>query len=91
MPKIVKGKDAVAKFLKDREVNHGPLSFTYITPAEAKEKGDTRSLQELVALSRQKARTCCNCDNPVWKYGGGDMCFPCTTGESDASSDYELK
>lgn len=36
------------------------------------------------------AGTCCNCDQDVWRYGDVGMCFTCTTGESDASEDYEL-
>ncbi len=31
------------------------------------------------------------CGRPVWRIVGLGMCFTCTTGESDASDDYELK
>jgi hypothetical protein len=62
----------------------------YITPEQARANGDTRSLGELRALARNKKK-CCNCDEPVWRYGGCGMCFSCTTGESDASGDYELE
>ena len=34
---------------------------------------------------------CMACNNsPVWKLVGTGMCFTCTTGEADASEDYEL-
>ena len=62
----------------------------YITPEQAKASGDTRSLKELRKLARRSVRTCCNCDEEVWRYGGTDMCFSCTTGEADASGDFEL-
>lgn len=28
---------------------------------------------------------------PVWRFGGTDMCFTCVTGEADPSDDYELE
>jgi len=61
----------------------------YLTPEEARQRGDTRSLKELAARSRINTR-CENCENPVWRYGVGDLCFPCCTGETDASEDCEL-
>lgn len=69
----------------------GPLDFgVYITPEQARnEYGDNRTLQELRELAKVNGK-CANCDNPIWRYAGGDMCFPCTTGESDASDDCEL-
>jgi hypothetical protein len=63
----------------------------YITPEEAIKGGDTRTLEELRAAQKiSKKAKCLVCGQPVWRYGVGDMCFPCTTGESDASEDYEL-
>jgi len=62
----------------------------YITPQESKDAGDTRSLQELIALAKRKPRRCFNCDEMQWNYGGCGMCFSCTTGEADASDDLEL-
>jgi hypothetical protein len=35
--------------------------------------------------------TCETCGLPIWRYAGMGMCFPCTTGEADASDDYELE
>jgi hypothetical protein len=62
----------------------------YITPEEAVKLGDTRTLKELKAAQRvSKKAKCIVCNEPVWRYGVGDMCFPCTTGGSDASEDYE--
>jgi hypothetical protein len=60
----------------------------YITPEQAIEKGDERSLGELRAVAKSNRK--CHCGQPVWRYGGCGMCFPCTTGESDPSEDYEL-
>jgi len=60
-----------------------------ITPQEAKTLGDGRSLGELENLAASRAT--CDCGQPVWRYGGVDLCFSCTTGESDASDDYELR
>jgi hypothetical protein len=61
----------------------------FITPEQALEKGDTRSLDELKELAKSSG-TCCNCDEEIWRYAGVGMCFSCTTGESDASDDFEL-
>jgi hypothetical protein len=63
----------------------------YTTPKRAREFGDTRSLKELQALAKRKARRCSNCDELEWKYGGCGMCFSCTTGEADASDDLEIQ
>jgi hypothetical protein len=61
----------------------------YITPEKAKEIGDGRSLEELKRLAKSKGK-CVVCGAPVWKYAGQGLCFTCTTGEADASEDYEL-
>jgi len=65
------------------------LFAAYLTPEQAREKGTMESLKELRKRARIN-RVCENCENPVWRYGGADMCFPCVTGETDASEDYEL-
>jgi hypothetical protein len=62
----------------------------YKTPEQLKAAGDTRTLDELRALARKKARQCQNCDEPEWKYGGCGLCFSCATGEADASDDMEI-
>lgn len=62
----------------------------YLTPEQAREKGSVESLKQLYKRARVN-RKCCNCENPVWRYADLDMCFPCVTGETDASNDYELR
>ena len=69
------------------------FNFTYIKPSDYKaipDNCDTRTLEELKALANAPDEECSNCDNRVWKLGGCGMCFACTTGEKDASEDYEL-
>ncbi len=86
--KIITGKANVAAYLASRG---GPTSFgAYITPEEARDAGDTRSLGELKRLAGLKPATCMNCSNPVWRFAGVGLCFSCTTGEADASKDSEL-
>jgi hypothetical protein len=64
---------------------------SYITPEKAVELGDERSLKELKALAKSHGRCEVCRQEQAWKYVGTEMCFSCTTGESDASEDYELK
>ena len=45
---------------------------------------------ELRARLKRPLRKCLNCQNDEWILGGCDMCFTCTTGEADASDDYEI-
>lgn len=69
------------------------FNFTYITPEKAAELGvineitDVNYYRELA----QKEGACEVCGNPIWKIADTGMCFSCTTGETDASDDYELK
>lgn len=67
----------------------GPTDFTYITPEEYFKLDQDTPLDELKRRAASKA-TCITCDLPAWKLANTGMCFPCTTGESDASNDYEL-
>lgn len=60
----------------------------YITPEQAKAQGDSRSLEALRKMARSNRK--CECGQPAWRYGGAGLCFPCTTGEADASEDCEL-
>jgi hypothetical protein len=62
----------------------------YITPEEAIKAGDTRTLKELQYLAKKKTGKCVVCGDAEWKYAGCNMCFSCTTGESDASDDLEI-
>jgi hypothetical protein len=68
------------------------FDFVYVTPEKAFEKDllKGKSLAHYQALNRNK-QTCCNCENAVWKLVDTQMCFSCTTGETDASDDYELR
>lgn len=63
----------------------------YITPEEAILRGETEPLKELLARVKRGAGTCDVCDEKEWLFGGTGLCFSCTTGESDASDDLELR
>lgn len=68
----------------------------YITPEKAKELND--SIKGGKRRSLKYYRNCAKNDslcevckvNPVWKFADTGMCFACTTGETNASKDYEL-
>jgi hypothetical protein len=62
----------------------------YITPERAIAGGDTRTLEQLQKIAKRRARTCSNCDELEWKFADCGMCFSCTTGEADASDDFEI-
>lgn len=64
---------------------------TFLTPQEAYDKQVQEGvlLEEYEALAAEEG-TCSNCDEPIWKLVGLGMCFSCTTGEADASEDFEL-
>lgn len=70
----------------------GPRDFTFITPEKAAEidVNEPRRAVEHFRRLAKKNQTCDICDEPAWKYGETGMCFTCTTGEADASDDYEL-
>lgn len=65
----------------------------YLTPSEYMKrypKINSDTIEELKKLSQSKG-LCDTCGNEeIWKLGGCGMCFTCTTGESDASDDFEL-
>jgi len=62
-----------------------------ITPESAKRHGDSRSLAQIRELACVPDSMClvCGVEN-AWRYAGMGLCFSCTTGESDASKDFEL-
>lgn len=66
--------------------------YKYVTAEQAFALSPAgHTLKELQAQSHVNA-LCETCgSNPQWRYGGTGMCFPCTTGETDASEDYELE
>lgn len=62
----------------------------YLTPKQALKKMPRfASLEELKERAKDTSE-CEVCGRPVWRLVGLGMCFTCTTGESDASDDYEL-
>lgn len=68
-------------------------NFNFITPTEYYElvkgkESECYSLEELREMSHDDSL--CDCGEPVWRLGGCGLCFTCTTGEADASDDYEL-
>lgn len=71
--------------------NKGPQSFVMISAEDYyKVESNTHSLEELHDYAKVKGM-CEVCGSlPIWRLGNTGMCFPCTTGESDASDDYEL-
>jgi len=80
----------------------GPTSFTMISLDKAveihcganpsHEPDDVRAQFEEALSNRELGEMCETCgDLPVWVCSDSGMCFPCTTGESDASEDYEIE
>lgn len=67
-------------------------NFNYITPERAAELGVTSNIKDVKYYSKlsKKEGICDNCENPRWKLVNNGLCFSCTTGEIDASGDYEL-
>ena len=66
----------------------------YITPLLAYNLNKAHSTRKLAwYVKRSNLNAVCDVcgSQPVWKYGGTDMCFSCTTGQTDASDDYELE
>ena len=61
---------------------------SYITPEKAHELNPSTPLSEYQSQARDRSK--CQCGQPVWRYAGTGLCFTCTTGEADASEDYEL-
>lgn len=68
----------------------------FITPEQAKSMDDEtadgrrKPLSYYERLSRNDSM-CMVCETEkVWRLADTGLCFSCTTGESDASSDYEL-
>ncbi len=64
--------------------------YEFLTPEEYHAKNPGRCVEELTRLAKAKPKTCCNCDELVWRAADTGMCFTCTTGEADAGEDYEL-
>ena len=69
----------------------------FITPEEAVEIHNKQNPRDLktVEYYEQLAKDYSLCEvcneEKVWRFAGCGMCFSCTTGEANASDDYELK
>jgi len=65
----------------------------YITPEKAFKLNRGNNGRNLDWYKRhQKDHSMCQCgQEKVWRYAGTGLCFSCTTGEADASDDYELE
>lgn len=66
----------------------------YLTPEQAVEKheglNNSHTLEDFRKMAKNEAM-CEICGHEkVWKMADTGMCFTCTTGEADASDDYEL-
>ena len=61
----------------------------YLTPEEAFKLDPDTPLEEWQRRARNRKK-CEVCGQPVWRFADTDLCFTCTTGEADASEDYEL-
>jgi len=67
-------------------------NFIFITPEEYHRKYPKEStLEKLKKMQKRKAKVCQKCDELEWKMAECGMCFTCTTGESNANEDYEIK
>jgi hypothetical protein len=67
----------------------------YITPERAKELDDKiNGRKQPLSYYKELAKNHAICpicgQNPVWRFGDCGLCFSCTTGEADASDDYEI-
>ena len=70
----------------------GPRDFNFISPEEAARlniDNTSGGVDHYKALAANEST--CDCGQPVWKLADTGLCFSCTTGESDASDDYELE
>ena len=68
----------------------GPTDFVFITPEQAAELTTPRKSVEHWRRVASRNGRCSVCGQPWWKFAQTGLCFTCTTGESDASDDYEL-
>jgi len=73
-----------------------PMFAKYLSPKQAAET-DTNGVTEAQFAEALRAKRngakCESCGAPIWAFvypHGICMCFSCTTGEADASEDYEL-
>ena len=62
----------------------------WITTFERLQEIDETITEEEFNQMVKDNRKCCVCGQHVWRYVHIGMCFTCTTGEADASGDYEV-
>lgn len=74
-----------------------PISIEEFIKKIKKENMDIKETRESIlaaAERKEQGAKCIVCGQKIWAIGSGitgsDMCFTCTTGESDPSEDYEL-
>jgi len=76
-----------------------PISIEKFTERFVRENKGEDKQQVIINLKnalnrKENGATCIVCNQPIWAIGsaitGTDMCFSCTTGESDSSEDYEI-
>lgn len=60
----------------------------YLTPEQAAEKKLFPTIEDATRAAKNRRK--CQCGRPVWRLAQTNLCFTCTTGESDSSDDYEL-
>lgn len=87
--------DARREFDKQVFGNSSKWEFCFITPKEYLEmqgKDTQFTLKELEEMAKRADKGfLCDCENDViWQHANSDMCFSCTTGETDRSEDLEL-
>lgn len=66
----------------------GPTDFVLKSPKEMARIDPQHTEKEWREIASNYGT--CDCGSPIWRYGQSGMCFSCTTGESDASEDYEV-
>ena len=66
----------------------GPTDFNIVTARQMAEIDKSHDYNYWKMVAEKEG--VCDCGQPIWRYGQSGMCFPCTTGESDASDDYEV-
>ncbi len=78
-------------------MSNGPTDFIYVTPTQFLERMERdgrphdETYKDLLIRANAPDVPCEVCETlNAWKFAGTGMCFPCTTGESDASDDFEL-
>lgn len=71
--------------------------FADMTVENNKDLNRNELIESLKATldAKKNGAKCCQCGSPIWAAGsaitGMDMCFTCTTLESDDSEDYEVE